>query len=318
MKFKLDFKREEVNRERLQEILACPECLSSIEIREDNVLCIGCQKEYPIINGVPIMFHSQSEVVKEHGEEYFLKRDSNEEKIQRKFSINNMPFIKRLMEVPVLANSIRGKRTEWEEQCFEKCGVNSFDTNEIILNLGSGVQVEHEKGRFLNFDIAPHANADVVGDGHFLPFQNNSLSGVCMISILEHVPEPIKIVSEVHRVLKDRGFVFAYAPFIFPYHEAPGDYFRYTNTGLRQLFHEFDEIDCFSDQCPTRALIIAISEYFSIFSNNKVISYALKLISAWLLNPFKYVDYYLYKKKKSMNLVTGFTFLGRKNNKRKI
>ena len=70
-----DSKRENMTRERLQEILACPECLSPVEIREDNVLCLGCQKEYPIKNGVPIMFHSQSEAVKQDGKEYFLERN---------------------------------------------------------------------------------------------------------------------------------------------------------------------------------------------------------------------------------------------------
>ncbi len=72
-------------------MLACPECLSGIEFKEDKVVCLNedcSKKEYPVVNGVPVMFHSQSEALKEHGEEYFIKRDSTEKKVKTKFSLH--------------------------------------------------------------------------------------------------------------------------------------------------------------------------------------------------------------------------------------
>lgn len=39
----------------LLEILACPKCKKSVKLVEDKLICSKCQREYPIIDGIPVM-----------------------------------------------------------------------------------------------------------------------------------------------------------------------------------------------------------------------------------------------------------------------
>jgi len=59
-------------------------------------------------------------------------------------------------------------------------------------------------------------------------------SAVCF-EVLEHVPDPIKALSEIHRILKENGVLILTAPHLSRVHEAPYDFFRYTQYGLVSL-----------------------------------------------------------------------------------
>jgi hypothetical protein len=61
---------------------------------------------------------------------------------------------------------------------------------------------------------------------------------VLSIQVLEHTPQPGRLVMEMSRVLADDGLLILLAPFQFRLHEEPHDYFRYSPHGLRQLCAE--------------------------------------------------------------------------------
>jgi SAM-dependent methyltransferase len=96
----------------------------------------------------------------------------------------------------------------------------------MILNLGSGVQ--NRLPGLINLDIYPHENTDVAGDAHRLPFLAESMDGVWLCAVMEHLRRPFDVADEVFRVLKPDGFVLVTVPFIQPRHGSPYDYFRYT------------------------------------------------------------------------------------------
>jgi hypothetical protein len=60
---------------------------------------------------------------------------------------------------------------------------------------------------------------------------------------LEHVLDPSAVVAEIHRVLKPDGYVYAETPFMQQVHERAYDFSRFTRSGHRWLFRQFDEID---------------------------------------------------------------------------
>lgn len=66
-----------------------------------------------------------------------------------------------------------------------------------------------------------------------LPFADNSQTHIILSEVLEHVPEPYRVLDEVHRVLKSDGIIFMSTPFAIPVHGAPYDFFRFT-----YLFYE--------------------------------------------------------------------------------
>lgn len=50
-------------------------------------------------------------------------------------------------------------------------------------------------------------------------------------------------MSEIHRVLKPNGLVYAETPFLQPVHEGAFDFTRFTASGHRWMFKRFEEID---------------------------------------------------------------------------
>ena len=75
---------------------------------------------------------------------------------------------------------------------------------------------------------------DVFGDARALPFRDESIDHALMLDVLEHVPEPQTCLAELRRVLKSGGSLTIQVPFLYPVHDAPLDFHRWTRFGLRQ------------------------------------------------------------------------------------
>jgi SAM-dependent methyltransferase len=89
----------------------------------------------------------------------------------------------------------------------------------------------------LEFDVAryPDARAHIGGSALALPVRDVSFDTVFSSQVLEHVPEPWRMVEEMARVLKPGGHLLLSAPHIWGLHEIPHDYFRFTCYGLQHL-----------------------------------------------------------------------------------
>lgn len=90
-----------------------------------------------------------------------------------------------------------------------------------------------------------------------LKFKNDYFDAVVCLSILEHIPYPHKAINELYRVLKPGGEIWVQSPFLFPYHEAPKDYWRITPDGLRVWMENFTEISCGCDFWDGTSLVSA-------------------------------------------------------------
>jgi SAM-dependent methyltransferase len=75
---------------------------------------------------------------------------------------------------------------------------------------------------------------DVYGDAQSLPFANASVDHALLLDVLEHLPDPHRCLAELHRVIRPGGSLTIQVPFIYPLHDAPLDFHRWTHYGLRQ------------------------------------------------------------------------------------
>lgn len=116
-----------------------------------------------------------------------------------------------------------------------------------VLGLGvrsaSMAQLERQlsaaSGRdVVGLDIHPGIGVDVVGDAHRLSslFPADHFAAVFSSSFLEHVAKPWLIAAECATVLKVGGLAIHTAPWIWPTHAAPNDFWRFSPEGLSQLF----------------------------------------------------------------------------------
>ena len=82
----------------------------------------------------------------------------------------------------------------------------------------------------------PARNPEIVGDAQEMPFADATYSTILCTEVLEHIPDPQKAVDEMYRVLKPGGTLILTTRFLFPVHDAPGDYWRFTPYGPGAFF----------------------------------------------------------------------------------
>lgn len=87
---------------------------------------------------------------------------------------------------------------------------------------------------------------------------DNSVDNYVCISVLEHIPDPFQMLSEVRRTLKPGGKLLLIVPFLYPFHPDPSDFFRFTDRGLAVLLKGFRVIQAESlgNSLSTAALIL--------------------------------------------------------------
>lgn len=78
---------------------------------------------------------------------------------------------------------------------------------------------------------------------HNKQVKDDSFSTVFSICVLEHVPNPFIAVNEMHRILKPNGLIYVTVPFIYRFHEAPRDYWRFTSDGVNEIMKQFKTIE---------------------------------------------------------------------------
>ena len=84
-------------------------------------------------------------------------------------------------------------------------------------------------------DSCDYSQLHINGDLREIPLENSSVDVIISIQVLEHLPEPWKVLVEFNRILKIDGYVFISCPQAVPQHQVPYDFFRYTPFGLRSL-----------------------------------------------------------------------------------
>lgn len=95
-------------------------------------------------------------------------------------------------------------------------------------------RVERYIGIDLHNEYNDRRQPDLFWDGEKLPLDDSSIDGALLTEVLEHCPDPIAVLTEVHRVLRPGGFVFLSVPCIWPIHDAPWDFNRFTPYSLER------------------------------------------------------------------------------------
>lgn len=100
-----------------------------------------------------------------------------------------------------------------------------------------------DKITVVSIDVDSDSQADFIMDVcNMKEFDNESFDLVLMVEVLEHVHNPSLAINEIYRVLKPGGQLLLTTPFLFPIHDAPNDFFRFTKFGLKKILNMFDQI----------------------------------------------------------------------------
>lgn len=136
--------------------------------------------------------------------------------------------------------------------------------------------------RLVSFDLYPSLSTTFVADAHRIPMHDNTVDGVWIQAILEHVLEPQRVADEIWRVLRDHGAVYAETPFLQPVHEGPLDITRFTESGHRYLFRRFSLVSSGTVAGPAASLRWALRAFVTAISRSAALGRAVYAGLCWL------------------------------------
>lgn len=279
--------------QRVRKITVCSQCRNDLIWKADRVICVQCKAEFPLVRGVPHFVRNIQDVTKDS-------------EFQAEQMFNNT-FTARLYNF--------GRKLVSSEY-MPKDHIREFLKNDaqedLVIELGSGNRRLRED--VINVDLFSFPNVDLVADIATVPFRDSSVDAVILDTVLEHVPEPHRVISEIHRILRPGGVLVCITPFVFPYHGYPRHYANFSRDGLMFLLKDFSECRVEMNMGPTSGMLNLLSEYFAVaLSGNSKLAYT--IIKGVVLLPvfmLKYIDKLWALTERSINIASHLCAIAKK------
>lgn len=187
-----------------------------------------------------------------------------------------------------------------------------------VLNLGSGpgrgLGRGLERADVVNVDLHAMPGVDMVADLADLPVKDASVDLALSIAVLEHVPDPGRLVAEMIRTLRPGGEIFCFMPFLQPFHAAPDDFSRLTLPGLLHLFGGLEIVATGVGAGPVSGLLWTAQHVAAMaLSLGSARAYSLFLILLTAVTwPVKYLDLLFERHPAAVVAASGFFVVARK------
>lgn len=148
----------------------------------------------------------------------------------------------------------------------KRIGQTGLSHEKKVLNVGASGAIPELLEKicpfdFVSLDINPDKKPDIVCDVCDMKgmIEDNSYDVVVIMEVLEHIPEPYAALAEIKRILKPGGTILGSTPFLFPIHDAPHDYYRYTIYGLIHLLRDYTHVEVIPRNSCGEAIAVLLS-----------------------------------------------------------
>lgn len=157
------------------------------------------------------------------------------------------------------------------------------------------------------FDIYASPNITFVADAHAIPLRDGVADGVWIQGVLELVVDPRKVVAEASRILKPGGLMFTDTAFMWPVCEQAYDFNRWSPSGLRWLFRNFDVLTAGQSTGPGTMTVLAIRYLFQSLLRSTKLGQIAAFPFVWI----RLLDY-LCGDRRALDASVGMFIFGRK------
>ncbi|GEM_PF-2680480 len=135
--------------------------------------------------------------------------------------------------------------------------------------------------QIISIDIVEKTHIDLIADICDLHMiDDNSIDGIICYAILEHVYNPFKAVSELHRVLKPGGKIITFLPWLWQYHgykDQMLDFYRFSKDGVRYLFKDFSYLEFCPIRGPIESVCVCVLNFVKMKTKfHRVFSYLIR------------------------------------------
>lgn len=292
--------------EEIQQKLLCPATKTKLTINGDWLeSAIHPDIRYPVVNDIPVLINNENSI--------FSINDfiSN---VNTTFELDES-WIRRVVKryMPKITHNIKAKKNYTELTTLLPPAAKILVIGGSIKGQGMDGLYSTDSFEIVGSDVSFGPYTKLICDAHDIPFEDETFDCVIVQVVLEHVLDPHRCVSEIYRVLKPSGIVYAETPFIQQVHMRQYDFTRYTHLGHRRLFRNFEEIKSGATGGPGMALAWSYTWFLRSFATSAVMVYLLTFF-AYLTSFFlKYFDYFLIDKPGSYDAASQFFFMGRKS-----
>jgi SAM-dependent methyltransferase len=302
-------------------LLRCPATGAPLSLDDGFLVGANGVSRYPILNGIPVLIAEERSLfdVGQLGGAGERPRDGGTPTARLKRSLGRaMQLIHSLP--PTRSRNVADMRNyRYLALLLRECFLSVVRCQRVLVVggrvAGAGTReiLDQPDLELLETDIAPGPRTQLLCDAHDLPFAAGAFDAVVVQAVLHTVVDPVRVASEVHRVLSDGGLVYSEAPFIQQVMEGAFDFHRFTHLGHRRLWRHFDEIRSGAQCGPGMALLWSIAYFLQAFVGRRRIARGLiaRLVTLgafWL----KYLDEFLVSQPGGIDAASGTFFLGRR------
>jgi SAM-dependent methyltransferase len=295
--------------------LRCPRCGCGLAPDAEGFRCssTACAlhgpRALPVVGGLPVLIDAERSIVR--FEDLSSAADGASAPLTglRRWSIDRAPPALRSWWKPV--NRVAAANMETIRSLVRK-------PSPLVLvvgggTIGNGVEglYADETVRIVAFDVYPSPLIQFIADAHQIPMAAESVDAVVVQAVLEHVLDPSRVVSEIHRVLRPHGLVYAETPFLQQVHAGPYDFTRYTSSGHRYLFRDFEEVKAGPVAGPGTQLLWSVDHIVRALTRSELLGKLTRAACFWL----RLLDR-LVPADAAMDNAVAYYFLGRRSNRR--
>lgn len=292
-------------------ILRCPRCRAQLAVGPDQVSCLNetciyADQKFPLLDGRPVLIDFADSIFERSN-----YQSGNGSALPRDLTRTNLAS--RLHVLVNGTNPVAAKNCE----LFLSLVKAETDYPRILIiggglvGLGADKLYDDPDVELINTDVYASPSTALLCDAHKLPFETRSFDGIWIQAVLEHVLDPHIVVAEIHRVLKQNGYVYAETPFMQQVHERAYDFSRFTRSGHRWLFGRFEEISSGAVTGPAIAFLWSMRYLLRALGAGEKISRALPLLFCWI----RFLDRFC-QSRQSSDGAGGVFFLGRRSETR--
>ena len=259
------------------ELLRCPKSVRKLKAINNKLISESDEGiiEYDIVNDYPVLVNFEKSV--------FRKEDTLlvSSLVERHLYAGVFSVAKRLVSPPKKATA---ENVNYLVNLLSK----GNDNPRVLIvgggTIGQGMEPLYKNARIeiVSFDIYASPFVQFIADAHRIPLPDESFDAAIIQAVLEHVLVPEKVISEIYRILKVNGLVYAETPFFQHVHEGAYDFTRFTESGHRYLFRRFELLRSGASAGAGTELLWSLDNFFRGLFRSKRLGKVIKLFFFWL------------------------------------